>query len=155
MRLSDHFTLAEMCKSQTAARRGIDQTPPADAIEALRKLCDGVLERVRIEFGIPIIPSSGYRSPELNRAIGGANNPQSQHCTGAAVDFEIASIPNVDVARWISQQCRFDQIILECYDPKAGPNSGWIHVSYVDWPDARGDILTYSRTNGYTPGLPV
>ena len=152
MRLSDHFTLAEMCKSQTAARRGIDQTPPADAIAAMRKLCDAVLERVRQEFDVPIIPSSGYRSPELNRAIGGAD--KSQHCDGAAVDFEVAGVPNIDVARWISQQCRFDQIILECYDPKAGPNSGWIHCSYVDWPDARGDIRTFSRLHGYSPGLP-
>jgi hypothetical protein len=137
----------------TGGTRGIDQTPPAAAIEAMRKLCDGVLERARAEFRIPIIPASGYRSPELNRAIGGAD--KSQHCVGAAVDFEIASIPNVDVARWISRQCQFDQVILECYDPKAGPNSGWVHCSFVDWPDARGEVLTYSRTKGYTPGLPA
>lgn len=156
MRLSEHFTLAEMCKSQTAERRGIDQTPPDEAIKALRILCDAVLERVRKHYGLPIIPSSGYRSPELNRAIGGSE--KSQHCCpigkGAAVDFEVASIPNIEVARWISQQCAYDQLILECFDPKAGANSGWVHVSFVEWPHARGEILTYNRKTGYSPGLP-
>jgi len=141
-----------MCKSQVAERRGIDQTPPPEAIKALQVLCDAVLERVRTHYKVPIIPSSGYRSPELNRAIGGSEN--SQHCKGAAVDFEVAAIPNIDVARWISQQCAFDQLILECFDPKAGANSGWVHVSFIEWPDARGEILTYTRKTGYSPGLP-
>ena len=154
MRLSDHFTLAEMCKSQVAERRGIDQTPNEEIIKNLRALCEAVLEPVRDNYKIPIIPSSGYRSPELNRAIGGSQNPQSQHCIGAAVDFEVASISNVDVARWISEQCAFDKLILECFDPKVGANSGWVHCSFVEWQHQRGQVLTFDRISGFSPGLP-
>jgi len=151
VKLTKHFWLAELCKSQTAERRGIDNTPSGDAVLKLREVCERVLEPVRAQFGVPIIPSSGFRCAELNRAIGGSD--KSQHVSGEAVDFEVAGVSNIEVCRWIADNLTFDQLILECYDAKAGPNSGWVHASWVEWPDARGQVLTYQRKSGYTAGL--
>ena len=110
--LTTHFSLREMTRSQTAARKGIDNQPPADVVANLRDLCVQVLEPVRLHYGVPIIPSSGYRSPALNAAIGGAKN--SQHCKGRAVDFEVSGVSNYDLAVWIRDNLVFDQLILEC-----------------------------------------
>lgn len=126
--LSEHFHLSEFTKSQTASRRGIDNAPGAWEIGNLRKLCQNVLEPVRAHFGRPVVISSGYRSPALNRAIGGS--VKSQHCKGQAADFEIPGVSNVEVARWIHRNLNYDQLILEFYTP-GQPNSGWVHVSWT------------------------
>lgn len=125
--LSEHFHLSEFTRSQTAARRRIDNTPPAEAVEALRALCVNVLEPVRVHFARPVMISSGYRSPALNRAIGGA--PSSQHSKGEAADFEIPGVSNAEVCRWMHRNLNYDQLILEFYTP-GQPNSGWVHVSW-------------------------
>lgn len=138
MKLSEHFTLAEMTKSQTATRMGIDNTPGDGEITALSFLCNTVLEGVRKNFGIPFSPTSGYRSPELNKAIGGS--PKSQHCLGQAADIEVPGVSNLDLATYISNNLKFDQLILEYYD--GTPTSGWVHVSLV------GDYqYTFSEEN--------
>lgn len=83
--LSPHFALSEFLISQTAARKSIDNTPSAIVVGELRTTAE-LLERVRtIVGGHPILISSGYRSPQLNRAIGGA--PDSAHVWGGAADF--------------------------------------------------------------------
>ena len=87
MKLSEHFTLEELCKSQTAIRMGIDNSPSTSQVDSLRYLAQRILEPVRSEYGVPYTPSSGYRSPDLNRAIGGSST--SQHCLGQAADIEI------------------------------------------------------------------
>ncbi|WP_375291812.1 D-Ala-D-Ala carboxypeptidase family metallohydrolase [Qipengyuania sp.] len=120
MQLSPHFTLEEMVVSQTAARRGIDNMPPAPAVGALKTLCVEVLEPVRTHFGRPVVVSSGYRGPELNRAIGGASS--SQHCKGEAADITVPGIHVLDVAQWIQRNLRYDQLIYEF--------GRWVHVSY-------------------------
>ena len=120
-RISEHFTLAEMMRSQTATRRGIDNTPTRAQFESLRLLATNVLEPVRAHFGKPVRITSGYRGPALNAAIGGA--PSSQHCKGEAVDFEIPGVENRRVAKWIRDNLAFDQLILEgakASDPNAG-----------------------------------
>ncbi|MBH9537889.1 D-Ala-D-Ala carboxypeptidase family metallohydrolase [Novosphingopyxis sp. YJ-S2-01] len=122
MKLSEHFTLAEMTASQVAARQGIDNSAGPDEIAALRRLCERVLEPVRRHFDRPVIISSGYRSPALNRAIGGS--AASQHSLGEAADFTIPGVPNIEVARWMETHLNYDQLIYEF-----GP-AGWIHVSY-------------------------
>lgn len=127
MRLSENFQLHEFTRSQTATRRGIDNTPGQQEIASLRLLCEKVLEPVRAHFGAPVRISSGYRSPALNRAIGGSRT--SQHAKGEAADFEIAGVSNVEVCRWMEARLNYDQLILEFYTPGI-PNSGWIHVSY-------------------------
>lgn len=128
MRLSPHFTLREMTRSQVALRRGLDNTPGPASLENLRRLAGEILEPLRAEFAIPFAPSSGYRAPALNAAIGAA--PGSQHILGQAVDFEIPGVPNLRVARWIEEVLTFDQLIVEFHE--AGkPFSGWIHCSLV------------------------
>jgi len=126
MQLSDNFTLAELTKSQTATRKGIDNEPGTAEIENLIHLAKTILQPVREHFGKPVMISSGYRSPALCEAIG--SSAKSQHAQGEAADFEINGIDNVDLAAWISRNCDFDQLILEFYD-NVDPNSGWIHCS--------------------------
>ena len=111
MKLTEHFSLEEMIKSQTGARKGIDNTPPPEVIESLKALCENVLEKIRIHFGRPVTVNSGYRGPKLNKATGGAKS--SQHMTGQAADIEIAGISNKVLFCWIRDNLNFDQLILE------------------------------------------
>lgn len=148
MKLSTNFSLSEFTRSQTAARLGIDNTPPEEAIRAIEALCRYVLEEVREHFGKPVRISSGYRSPALNKAIGGAAT--SQHCRGEAADFEVVGVSNKLVAEWIRDNLIFDQLILECYDG-VNPNSGWVHVSLQG--GNRKQVLTYKRGSGYSDGI--
>jgi uncharacterized protein YcbK (DUF882 family) len=127
MKLSQHFSLEEMIKSQTGSRKGLDNTPGEKEIENLKQLCENVLEKIRIHFGRPVTVNSGYRGPALNKAIGGAKN--SQHMTGQAADIEIVGVDNKTLFNWIKDNIEFDQLILEYY--KEGvPDSGWVHVSW-------------------------
>lgn len=127
MRLTENFTLAEAVKSQTATRMGISNSPPPEVLERMIETAAAILEPVRSQFGAPVFINSFYRSPELNRAIG--SRPGSQHVTGEAVDFEVAGIPNAEVAAWIRDNLDFDQCILE-FASKADPQAGWVHASY-------------------------
>jgi hypothetical protein len=147
MKLSPHFSLEEMVKSQTALRKGIPNKPSEAHIEALALLCTNILEPVRTQYGIPFSPSSGYRSAELCISIGSGVN--SQHTKGEAVDFEVPSISNLEVAGWIVGNLDFDQLILEHYE---GGNTGWIHCSYKAEGN-RKEVLTYDRINKYRKGL--
>ncbi|OYX62519.1 MAG: hypothetical protein B7Y88_14235 [Sphingomonadales bacterium 32-64-17] len=152
MNLSPHFELSEFTSSQTALRRGIDNTPNLKARMALQLLCVKVLEPVREHFRRPVVISSGYRSPALNRAIGGST--KSQHSKGEAADFEIPGVANFDVAQWMMRNLNYDQLILEFYTP-GDPNSGWIHVSFCE--PYRNQELTAVRCDGgkvdYLAGL--
>ena len=125
MRLSKNFTLRELIRSNTAERMGIDNVPKDEkVIENLRNLCFEVLQPLRDYVGAPVHINSGYRSPELNRAVGGVKN--SQHCRGEACDIRIASPKQGrEWAAWIEDNCRFDQMLLE-----RNKNGGvWLHVS--------------------------
>ena len=149
-KLSDHFTLGELIRSETAERKGIDNTPPDDIIPMLKRLCVEILEPIRVRYGVPFRPNSGYRSEALNREIGGSSN--SQHCVGEAVDVEIPGVSNYDLATWIKDNLEFDQLILECYR-RGEPTSGWVHVSLkAQGQDNRMAALTYSNRT-YTDGL--
>jgi len=146
MRLSENFTMAEFTKSQTAERRGIDNTPEGEHLEAAKELFVNVVQPVRDAFGVTVI-NSGYRSPELNEAVGGSS--RSQHCKGEAADIECPGYANGDLARWIAENLEFDQLILEFYTPGI-PDSGWVHVSYKADGTNRGECLTASRIDGKT-----
>jgi hypothetical protein len=146
MKLSPHFSLAEFTKSQTAVRRGIDNTPSLATVDNLQLLVDNVLQPVRLNFGRPVTISSGYRSPELNVAIGGSAT--SDHCLGMAADIEIVGVDNKVLAQWIRQNTKFTQLILEFYTDGA-PDSGWVHVSY-DKNDLKCEVLRASKVNGRT-----
>ena len=152
MNLSPHFTLEEMIKSQAGDRAGIDNMPSAAHREALRALCTHVLEPIRERFG-PVMVTSGYRSPALNRSVGSA--PSSQHTKGEAADIEVPGMSNRDLALWIEKSLDYDQLILECYKPGV-PGSGWVHVSFKAHEPNRKQELTATVVNGkmaYTPGI--
>ncbi len=155
MQLSPNFKLAEFIKSETAIRKRIDNTPGPAHAQNLKRVCEKILEPVRNHFNKPVRINSGYRGPALNAAVGGSS--KSQHCNGEAVDFEIDGLPNPSLAKWVSVNCEFDQIILEFYDPKEGPNSGWVHASYSEGKN-RKQTLTAVTENGktvYKPGFVV
>jgi hypothetical protein len=153
MNLSQHFTLREAGRSNSAARLGIDNLPPEDVWPALRLVATEILEPVRAHYGVPIIFNGGlswYRCPALNAAVGGSRT--SQHMKGEAVDLELPGrVSNPDLAAWVSGNLQFDQLILECWTP-GDPWSGWVHVSRKRSGN-RGEILTYSG-GVYTAGLP-
>lgn len=147
--LSKHFTLAEAIKSQTAERMGIDNMPTHEIMDRMKATAEAILEPVRKHFGLPVTINSWYRSPALNRAIGGVDKPGkvSQHTTGHAVDFEVPGVPNAEVAAWVRDNLTYDQCIWE-YGVPGEPSSGWVHVSYV-WGACRGQCLTVNRTGTF------
>jgi|TARA_R100000501_G_C2557479_1_gene69534 hypothetical protein len=143
MQLSDHFTLSELTKSSTAERLGIANEPGSVEVENLTMICDQILEPVREHYGIPFTPSSGFRSFDLNKAVGSSS--KSQHITGQAVDFEIPGVPNMELALWIKEHLDYDQLLLEFYKESI-PDSGWIHCSYVE----QGNRKESKRFDGRT-----
>lgn len=128
MKLSQNFSLAELTKSETAIRKGINNTPNEQATQNLTELCNMVLQKVRNAHGLVTI-TSGYRSPELNTAIGGSAT--SDHCKGCAADFEVPGMDNKELAKWIENNLTFKQLILEFYQDGV-PNSGWVHCSFEE-----------------------
>jgi zinc D-Ala-D-Ala carboxypeptidase len=126
MKLSNNFSLSEFTDSNKAKKLGIDNTPSKEAIDNLQELVTFVLQPLRDRFG-PIAISSGYRSPELNKAIGGSTT--SDHCLGCAADFEVQSQDNRVMAQWIANNLDFKQLILEFYHV-GDMHSGWVHCSY-------------------------
>jgi len=146
MRLSKNFTLQEFTKSQTATRLGLDNNPSEEHLEAAELLFEYVVQPVRDHFG-PTVINSGYRGEELNKAVGGSS--RSQHCKGQAADIEVPGVSNVDVAEWIRDNLKFDQLILE-FHTIGIPDSGWVHVSYVDPDTNRNRTMTALKENGKT-----
>ena len=127
MNLTENFSLNELTKSQTAERKGINNTPSTEHQENLKRLCESILQRVRDHFERVVSVSSGYRSEELCLAIG--SKTTSQHAKGEAADFEIYGISNKELADWINENLTYDQLILE-YWKESDPNSGWVHCSF-------------------------
>jgi hypothetical protein len=143
MQLSPNFSLSDLIRSETAEERGIDNTPPPEIIENLRRLAAG-LEKVRALLGAPLEISSGYRCAALNEAVGGSST--SQHMQGLAVDFECPAFGTpLEIADAIGRSgLVFDQCILEY--------GRWVHLSFSDAPRQR--LLTiYDDDKGYVAGL--
>jgi zinc D-Ala-D-Ala carboxypeptidase len=128
MQLTPHFTLEEMLESQTARRWNIQEqfNPPAEVVQNLKLLCENILEPLRSYIGRPIIISSGYRCPEVNKRVGG--QPKSQHLKGQAADIHALGMSNADLF-WAVQEAKvkFSQEIWE-WGTKTEP--AWVHVSY-------------------------
>ena len=147
MKLSTNFSLHELTKSDTAIRQGIDNTPPMQVIENLQDLVDNILQPLRDKFGV-IAVTSGYRSPAVNKAIGGSTT--SDHCHGYAADFEVLGMDNRELALYIRNNLKYKQLILEFYSGL--PDSGWVHCSFQK--DAnKGQTLTARKVNGRTQYL--
>lgn len=145
MQLTEHFTLAEMTVSETAARRGINNTPGPAALENLKRTC-AVLEQVRSLVGGPIVVTSGYRGPEVNAAVGGSKT--SAHMTGRAADMNRPGLtPRQLAEKIVASKIAFDQIILE-FD-------SWVHIGIAEaGKTPRRQVLTINNsTGGYVEGL--
>lgn len=151
MKLSDHFTLAELCVTNT----GLPNTPDGEHVEALIHLCRNVLEPVRAwartkKPDAVVIVNSGFRSYKVNAAAG-SKSTTSQHLFGEAADIEIPGIRNDDIYLFIRDELKnFDQLIAEKLQ-RADGSAGWIHVSYrVD--RLRREAISFLG-NKYVPGL--
>ena len=120
-----YFTLNELTASTTAKRKGIDNTPDATVKANLTALVANILDPLREAYGKPIVVSSGYRCPKLNRAVGGA--AKSQHVTGQAADIHTLSDTPADNKKLydliLKLKLPFDQLINEY-------NFNWVHVSF-------------------------
>jgi len=146
MNLSPNFTLSEMTKSEAALRHGIDNTPNQEQIESLMALAQNVLQPVRDHFKRGVKCNSGFRAPAVNQKVGGS--PTSDHCKGQAADIEIPGVSNYDLAKWIADNLKFTQVILEFYT-QGMPDSGWVHVSY-DPSKLKNEALTAVKKDGRT-----
>lgn len=152
MQLTNNFSLKELTVSDTATRLGLDNTPNETVILNLKALAENILQPVREHYGKSVKVNSGYRAPEVNAAVGGSKT--SDHCKGQAADIEITGIANGDLAKYIAENFKFTQVILEFYT-QGIPDSGWVHVSY-DKNDLKCQTLTAVKKDGktvYLPGL--
>jgi hypothetical protein len=149
MQLSKHLSLAEVTRSDSAKRKGISNQPTAEHLENFKKLAEKVFEPIREHFKVPIHISSGYRSKELNAAIGGSLT--SQHCSGEAIDIDMdgsaSGVSNADVFNYIKNNLEFDQLIWEFGTDK---NPDWVHVSYETSSKQRKQILKAVKSGGKT-----
>jgi len=151
MKLTVNFSLLELTKSQTAERKGIDNTPSPEHQENLKLLCTAILQPVRDHFSRVVTISSGYRSPELCTAIG--SKTTSQHAKGEAADFEIFGVSNKALADYIDSELHYDQLILEYWN-ESDPNSGWVHCSFSKGNNRKQYLRAY-KEDGKTKYEPV
>ena len=143
MRLSKNLTLRECTKSLTAERLGIENEPGEKEIANLETIAKQIFQPVRDHFGVPIYVSSGYRSKELNFAIGGS--VASPHMRGQALDLDadvFGKISNADIFKYIKDNLDFDQLIWEM---GSDLNPAWIHVSYVSDRENRNRVYKATR----------
>lgn len=142
MQLSKNFTVDELTLSQTAARQGIDNTPPPDVLRNLGRLAL-ILEDVRALVGRPITISSGYRSSAVNAAVGGAAN--SAHLSGLAADINCPGLSPAALAAIIkTSTVKYDQLILE-FDR-------WVHIGLSE-NAPRFQLMTIRTGTGYMKGI--
>ena len=152
MSLSKNFSLEELTKSQTATRKGIDNTPSPEHQANLQSLCTAILQPIRDHFSKVVTVSSGYRSQELCLAIG--SKTTSQHAKGEAADFEIFGVSNKELADYIHEHLDYDQLILE-YWKESDPNSGWVHCSYSEGNNRNQYLKAYKDENNKTCYQPM
>ena len=149
MKLSEHLELSEVTRSESAKRKGISNMPTEAHIANFKLLADNIFEPIRQHFRCPIIISSGYRSKELNAAIGGSLT--SQHCQGEAIDIDMDGstngVTNRMVFDYIKDNLNFDQLIYEFGDAN---NPDWVHVSYESTGKQRKQIIRATRSGGKT-----
>ena len=154
MRLSKNFTLKELTRSNTALRLGIDNEPSKEGIYKLTLLATEVLQPLRDCLGALRI-TSGFRSPELNKAIGGST--KSQHCKYEAVDlqyFKRGKMDNIKIYQALKELALpFDQVILEFGDATEyvdPENPAWIHLSYTINDNRCQELVAYKDINNKT-----
>ena len=145
--ISKHISYKESVYSNTATRRGIDNTPNDEQLANMELLAEKVFEPIREWVGGPIKVNSFFRSPKLNTAIGGST--RSQHCKGQAIDIDdtFGKATNAEMYHWIKENLNFDQMILEFGDED---NPAWVHISYVSPKENRNRCLKAYKHQGKT-----
>ena len=145
--ISKHISYKEGVYSNTATRRGIENDPNDEQLKCMETIAEEVFEPLRAYVGGPIKINSFFRSPELNKAIGGSG--KSQHCKGQAIDIDdtFGRMTNAEMYHWIKEYLDFDQMIWEFGDDD---NPAWVHVSYVSAEDNRNRCLKAYKENGTT-----
>ena len=145
--LSKYATLEECSRSTTASRLGIDNNPPVEVRDNLREVCSKVFDPCREFAGGPLAISSGYRSPKLNKAVGGSKT--SEHVLGQALDIDCDTFgfkTNAEIFHFIKDNLEFNQLIWEFGTDK---NPQWVHVSYSRLHNKK-QVLKASKVNGKT-----
>ena len=146
-RFSKHVSWKEGTHSNTALRRGLDNTPNEDQIKCMKEIAEGLFEPLREWVGGPIKINSFFRGEPVNTAIGGSK--RSQHMKGQAMDLDdtFGHKTNAEMYHYIKDNLDFDQLIWEFGDDK---NPNWIHVSYVTHRPNRKKLTIAKRVDGKT-----
>ena len=146
-KISKHITLREGIESFTAKRKGIENIPSEYELTNMVGVAENVFEPLRKWVNGAIKINSFYRSPELNKAIGGSS--KSQHCQGRAIDIDdvYGHKTNAEMYNYIKNNLDFDQLIWEFGTDE---NPDWVHVSYVSNDENRRRCLKASREGGKT-----
>ena len=145
--ISKHISYKEGVYSITAIRKGIDNEPNEEQLSNMKLVAEKIFEPVRTHFKVPIKVNSFFRSPDLNKAIGGST--KSQHCKGQAIDIDdtYGKATNAEMYWWIKENLDFDQMIWEFGN---NDNPDWVHVSYVSPDKNRNRCLKAYRDDGKT-----
>ena len=145
--ISKHISTKEGVYSRTATRLDIDNKPNEKQLANMKLLAEEIFEPLRAYVGGPIKINSFFRSPELNKAIGGST--KSQHCHGQAIDIDdtFGRATNAEMYKFIKEHLDFDQMIWEFGDED---NPDWVHVSYVSEDKNRNRCLQAYKENGRT-----
>ena len=145
--ISRHISYKEGVYSRTATRLNIDNKPNDNQMQNMCLIAEEVFEPLRVWVGGPIKINSFFRSPELNKAIGGST--KSQHCHGQAIDLDdtFGRATNAEMYEFIRKYLDFDQMIWEFGDDD---NPSWVHVSYVSEDKNRNRCLKAYKENGKT-----
>ena len=149
MKLSKNLSLDEVIYSQTALRRDIDNTPTEEHIENLKYVAEKIFQPIREHFGVPIYVSSGYRSKDLNEAVGGS--PRSFHSHGMALDLDQdgrnKGVSNADVFYFIKDNLQFTELIWE-FGTENNPN--WVHVAIAPGREEEKNTKIAQKINNRT-----
>ena len=145
--ISKHISNKESVYSRTATRLGIDNKPDEKQLQSMVTVAEEIFEPLRMWVGGPIKINSFFRSPELNKAIGGS--AKSQHCHGQAIDLDdtFGRATNAEMFDFIKENLDFDQMIWEFGDDN---NPNWVHVSYVSPTENRKRCLKAYKDNKIT-----
>jgi len=148
MKLSKDLYLKEVIKSNTATRKGIDNSPTKEHLNNLRLIAIRIFQPIREHFDFPIGISSGYRSKALNKAIGGSKS--SQHCFGEALDIDadiFGGVTNAEIFHFIKHNLDYDQMIWEFGNDN---EPDWVHVSFKSDGKNRKEVLRATKASGKT-----
>ena len=145
--ISPHISYREGVYSITATRKGISNTPNDEQLANMELVAEEIFEPLRVWVGGPIKINSFFRSPKLNKAIGGST--KSQHCHGQAIDIDdtFGRATNAEMFDFIKEHLDFDQMIWEFGDDD---NPDWVHVSYVSPQENRNRCLKAYKQNNKT-----